>query len=78
MSALGGLCRLRKGPCNRYKRAFWLALGGAQVISQIVAYQSSGMVPKFNADFGSESSGLARRRRGAYSTLPPNNRSALP
>src|SRR5262245_10405393 len=39
---------------------------------------SSGMVPKFNADFGSESSGLARRRRGAYSTLPPNNRSALP
>jgi len=36
------------------------------------------MAPKFNADFGGESSGLARRQRAAYSTLPPNNRSALP
>jgi hypothetical protein len=33
---------------------------------------------KFNADFGSESSGLVQRQRAAYSTLPPNNRSALP
>jgi hypothetical protein len=36
------------------------------------------MAPKFNADFGGESSGLARRQRAPYSTLPPNNRSALP
>src|SRR5258708_5795446 len=38
---------------------------------------SSGMAPKFNADFGGESSGLARRQRTPYSTLPPNNRSAF-